>query len=112
MGAVALFTSALFVCSCVSAKSEKNGQENPAENASAEAAAASQSISGVKAVTTIAESFGDGEKVSAVVVEYEDPIDAESVSAASYTVEGRSIESVFTNSAAATGFSPKKRTTE
>lgn len=51
---------------------------------------------GVRNVTTIAESFGDGQKVSAVVIEYSKEIDATSLTADSYVVKGRKVEAVFT----------------
>lgn len=52
---------------------------------------------GVRNVTTIAESFGDGQKVSAVVIEYAKEIDATSLTVDSYAVKGRKVESVFTH---------------
>ena len=73
---------ALFVCSCASTKNQNAAN------------------SGILQVSTIAESFGDGEKVSAVVIEYSKEIDASSLSAESFNVEGRTVESVVTNSMA------------
>lgn len=51
-------------------------------------------------VTAITEVFGDGQKVSAVALEYPGEIDAESLSADDYEVEGKRITQVFTNSEA------------
>ncbi|WP_407428787.1 hypothetical protein [Treponema sp.] len=42
---------------------------------------------GIKKIATVAESFGDGEKVSAVIITYSNKIDAASVNLNSYTVE-------------------------
>ena len=74
MGAVALLSCALFVCSCAS-KQNQTHIKNPT-------------------VSTIAESFGDGQKVSAVVVEYAKEIDPASVTLETYRVEGRKIDAV------------------
>ena len=70
--------------------------------------AASKSLpaeKGIKKVATVAESFGDGEKVSAVVITYAKKIDANSVNEKSYAVECvengqtvlRTVESVEVN---------------
>ena len=42
---------------------------------------------GIKSIETVAESFGDGEKVSRVVITYAKKLDAASVGAESYAVE-------------------------
>ncbi|MBQ8678554.1 MAG: hypothetical protein IJ530_02205 [Treponema sp.] len=60
---------------------------------------------GIKKVATVAESFGDGEKVSAVVITYAKKIDANSVNEKSYAVDCvengqtvlRTVESVEVN---------------
>lgn len=57
--------------------------------------------SGIKSVTTIAESFGDGEKVSSVAIEFPKTIDAVSLSADDFTVAGREVSKVVTNDRAA-----------
>jgi len=56
--------------------------------------------SGIVSVQTIAESFGDGEKVSSVVIEYPKNIDQASLSVNGFSVEGRKIVSVMTSSKA------------
>ncbi|MGN0908084.1 MAG: hypothetical protein ACI4NA_00555, partial [Succinivibrio sp.] len=45
----------------------------------------------ITGVTGIAHPFGDGEKVSEVVVEYSDKLDPSSVSASDFSVEGREV---------------------
>ncbi|MCR5606231.1 MAG: hypothetical protein K6F69_05370 [Treponema sp.] len=57
-------------------------------------------INGIREISTIAECFGDGQKVSSIVIEYADSIDKASVSKETYSVENRSIESVFVNNKA------------
>ena len=51
----------------------------------------------IQGVTAIAESFGDGEKVSAVAIEYRKEIDFTSLSVQKYAVEGRKIVSTHTS---------------
>ncbi|MBQ9063971.1 MAG: hypothetical protein IJ123_00820 [Blautia sp.] len=53
---------------------------------------------GIKKVYTINHSYGDGQKVSNVVVEYNAEIDPESLSTDSYEVADRTIVAVHTNS--------------
>ena len=52
---------------------------------------------GILGITAIAESFGDGEKVSAVAIEYPTEIDAASLATDSFSVNGRKIVSVRTS---------------
>ena len=73
LGAVALLSCALFVCSCASNQSQTTSKP---------------------LVSTIAESFGDGQKVSAVILEYAKEIDTSSVTFETYSVEGRKIEAL------------------
>ena len=73
LGAVALLSCALFVCSCASNQSQTTSKP---------------------LVSTIAESFGDGQKVSAVILEYAKEIDPSSVTFETYSVEGRKIEAL------------------
>ena len=57
---------------------------------------ASLSFAGnIKNVEAITETFGDGEKLSAVVLTYDKEILGNSVSASDYKVEGRDIEKVY-----------------
>lgn len=56
--------------------------------------AAALRLRGIRSVSTIAESFGDGEKVSAVILEYAKEIDPSSVTLETYSVEGRRIEAL------------------
>ncbi len=62
--------------------------------------AAALRLRGIRDVSTIAESFGDGEKVSTVIIEYAKDIDSSSLSATSFAITGRSVESVVTNNVA------------
>lgn len=52
---------------------------------------------GIRNVTAIAESFGDGEKVSTVIVEYTVELDASSVTPECFSVEGRKVVSANTH---------------
>ena len=54
----------------------------------------------VKGVTAITEVFGDGQKVSAVALQYDKTIDNSKLSDSTFTVEGRNITKIYTNSAA------------
>ena len=51
-------------------------------------------------VTTITEVFGDGQKASAVALEYPAEIDASSLAVEDYEIEGKTIAGIFTNSEA------------
>ena len=62
----------------------------------------------VKHVTAIGEVLGDGAKTTAVAIEYDAPILNSSLSAASYTVYGRTVKRVYTNSEAMKSRSPRK----
>lgn len=55
----------------------------------------------VKSVTAIGEVLGDGAKTTTVAVEYDAPISATSLSAATYEVSGREVTRVYTNDRAA-----------
>lgn len=54
----------------------------------------------IKSVTAITEVFGDGQKVTALAVEYDKVIKNASLSKSAFSVEGRTITNVYTNSAA------------
>lgn len=54
----------------------------------------------VKSVTAIGEVLGDGAKTTAIAIEYDAPILGRSLSTASYTVVGRTVKRVYTNSEA------------
>jgi predicted peptidase len=54
----------------------------------------------VKHVTAIGEVLGDGAKTTAVAIEYDAPILQSSLSKSTYTVEGRTVKRVYTNSEA------------
>ena len=64
------------------------------------AASASADGSHIKGVTAIGEVFGDGAKTSAVALEYDAPVSAESLTPASYEVAGREISRVCTGKSA------------
>ena len=52
----------------------------------------------VKHVTAIGEVLGDGAKTTAVAIEYDAPILQSSLSKSTYTVDGRTVKRVYTNS--------------
>ena len=54
----------------------------------------------VKHVTAIGEVLGDGAKTTAVAIEYDAPILQSSLSKSTYTVDGRTVKRVYTNSKA------------
>lgn len=56
--------------------------------------AAALRLRGIRSVSTIAESFGDGQKVSAVILEYAKEIAPSSVTLETYSVDGRKIEAL------------------
>ena len=56
---------------------------------------------GVKKVYTINHTLGDGQKVTNVVVEYSEDIDADSLTTETYEVENRTITGIHTNEEAA-----------
>jgi len=62
----------------------------------------------VKSVTAITEVFGDGQKVSAVAVEYDSAIVNSNLTISTFSVEGRSITKVYANNAAAKAANVKK----
>ena len=64
-------------------------------------AAEGKDAGAVKKVYTINHTYGDGQKISAVVLEYADEIDPESLSPEAFEVENRTVEAVYTNSEAA-----------
>jgi len=55
----------------------------------------------IKGVTAITEVFGDGQKVSAVAVEYDSPIDTSNLNTSDFTVEGETVMNVYANTEAA-----------
>lgn len=62
----------------------------------------------VKHVTAIGEVLGDGAKTTAIAIEYDAPILNSSLSTASYTVDGRTVKRVYTNSEAMKSRLPSK----
>ena len=54
----------------------------------------------VKAVTAIAEVFGDGQKVSAIALEYDRAIDTTKLNAEAFAVEGKTVTKVYANASA------------
>ena len=61
----------------------------------------------VKSVTAIGEVLGDGAKTTAVAIEYDAPINGNSLSTATYTVDGRQVKRVYTNSEAMKSRTPR-----
>jgi len=55
----------------------------------------------IKSVTAITEVFGDGQKVTAVAVEYDKDIENSKVAKSTFSVNDRTITKVYTNTAAA-----------
>ncbi len=55
----------------------------------------------IKSVTAITEVFGDGQKVSAVAVEYDKAIDTSKLKTSDFTVEGKTVTKVYANTAVA-----------
>jgi predicted peptidase len=51
----------------------------------------------VKSATAVGEVFGDGEKISAVIIEYDRDIDHSKLSPAAFSVTGRTITKVYSN---------------
>lgn len=56
----------------------------------------------VKSATAIAQMFGDGQKLTAVAVEFDRDIDNSKLSMSTFKVEGRTITKVYANTAATT----------
>lgn len=61
----------------------------------------------VKNVTALGEVLGDGAKTTAVAIEYDSPISTNSLSTATYVVDGRTVKRVYTNSEAMKARSPR-----
>jgi predicted peptidase len=55
----------------------------------------------IKSVTAITEVFGDGQKVTAVAIEYDKTINNSKLTPAAFSVKGRTITKVYANTAAA-----------
>lgn len=68
-----------------------------AEAAEAPQAAAVASVQGIEQVTVISKSYGDGELPAYVVLKYPHSLDSKQLAAEDYTVEGRTVEKVTTN---------------
>ena len=51
----------------------------------------------VKSVKSVSEVYGDGAKVSFIVLQYADAIDAASVSFNSFSVDGKTISRIYAN---------------
>ena len=54
----------------------------------------------IKSVTAINEVYGDGQKVSAVALEYDSAIDTSKLNTSDFTVEGKTVTKVYANTAA------------
>ncbi|QJD98320.1 hypothetical protein HH214_06210 [Mucilaginibacter robiniae] len=55
----------------------------------------------MKCITAITEVFGEGQKVTAAAIEFDEPIKNTSLSAAGFSVEGRTITRIYANTIAA-----------
>lgn len=58
-------------------------------------------------ITAIVKVLGDGQKVSAIAIQYKDSIDKKSLNIADYKVPGREISSVYVNNEGSVSSSPK-----
>jgi predicted peptidase len=67
----------------------------------AQASCAQPASAAIKSATAITEVFGDGQKLTVVALEYDQPIDGSKLSAASFQVEGRTITGVHASASAA-----------
>ncbi|MDE6870912.1 MAG: prolyl oligopeptidase family serine peptidase [Bacteroidales bacterium] len=65
---------------------------------SAQAMEAAETSGHIQSVTAVSRVFGDGRKVTEVILEYDTPISNKSLSADSYTVEGKEVTAVYANS--------------
>jgi predicted peptidase len=61
----------------------------------------SQTADYIKSATAIAQVFGDGQKLTAVAVEFDQDIDNSKLSTSTFKVDGRTITKVYANTAAA-----------
>ena len=68
-----------------------------ADTLSAQAATKNSQIKGATAITQV---FGDGVKLTAVAVEYHAPVQGAGLSAASFSVKGRTVTGAFTSTSA------------
>lgn len=80
---------------------EQETTETETEGKTTEKAAEKAQSGGISKVITINKSFGDGQKVTHVALQYEKAIDADSLSTDSYEVKNRTVTAVRTNSEAA-----------
>src|SRR5690242_12608510 len=55
----------------------------------------------VKSATAVGEVFGDGEKISAAIIEYDREINQSKLSSSSFAVTGRTVTRVYANTAPA-----------
>jgi len=69
--------------------------------ASPKSAAAQTANAHIKSVTAITEVFGEGQKITAAVVEYDKEIDSSKLLTSTFSVEGRTIAKVYANNAPA-----------
>ena len=53
----------------------------------------------VKSATAVGEVFGDGEKITAVIIEYDQAINQSKLSPSAFSVAGRTITKVYANNA-------------
>jgi len=72
-----------------------------ASSSTAFAADSSDMMNHIKSVTAITEVFGDGQKLTAVAVEYDAAIDSAGLATSSFAVEGRTVTKVYANTRAA-----------
>jgi predicted peptidase len=61
----------------------------------------SQTADRIKSATAIAQVFGDGQKLTAVAVEFDQDIDNSKLSTSTFKVDGSTITRVYANTAAA-----------
>lgn len=73
----------------------------PSITASCKDGKATQAGDRTKSATAIAQVFGDGQKLTAVAVEFDQDIDNAKLSTSTFNVDGRTITKVYANTAAA-----------
>lgn len=95
--AMSFFVATLGACS---GSNQNAASPTPSSSASAASPATGGSSSHIKEITAINEVFGDGQKVSAVALEYDSTIDTSKLKTSDYTVEGKTVTKVYANTAA------------
>ena len=72
-------------------------QGNPGVEAAAKTPAVVSSVQGIEQVTVVTKTYGDGELPAYVVLKYPESLDSRTLKTSDFSVEGRTIEKVQTN---------------